>query len=61
MINAVTQLRKTGSPSSAIRKTFFFKLDENDQIKVRYTHGPGIDEPISVETVMVSLLKDGIL
>jgi Rhs family protein len=26
-----------------------FELDENDNIKVRYTHGPGIDEPISVE------------
>ena len=26
-----------------------FELDENDQIKAIYTHGPGIDEPISVD------------
>ena len=25
------------------------ELDENDNIKARYTHGPGIDEPISVD------------
>jgi RHS repeat-associated protein len=38
------------------REDILFELDENDQIKARYTHGPGIpalpagrDEPISVD------------
>ncbi len=26
-----------------------FELDESDTVIARYTHGPGIDEPISVE------------
>ena len=31
------------------REDILFEFDENDQIKARYTHGPGIDEPISVD------------
>jgi RHS repeat-associated protein len=31
------------------REDILFELDENEQIKARYTHGPGIDEPISVD------------
>ena len=30
-------------------RNILFELDGNDQIKARYTHGPGIDEPISVD------------
>ncbi|MCP5002968.1 MAG: RHS repeat protein, partial [Planctomycetes bacterium] len=31
------------------QEDILFELDENVQIKARYTHGPGIDEPISVD------------
>jgi YD repeat-containing protein len=31
------------------REDILFELDDNNQIKARYTHGPGIDEPISVD------------
>ena len=31
------------------REDILFEFDENDQIKARYTHAPGIDEPISVD------------
>jgi RHS repeat-associated protein len=31
------------------QEDILFEFDENDQIKARYTHGPGIDEPISVD------------
>ena len=31
------------------REDILFELDENDQVKAIYTHGPGIDEPISVD------------
>jgi RHS repeat-associated protein len=31
------------------QEDILFEFDENNQIKARYTHGPGIDEPISVD------------
>jgi RHS repeat-associated protein len=31
------------------QEDILFELDENGQIRARYTHGPGIDEPISVD------------
>ena len=31
------------------QEDILFEFDENEQIKARYTHGPGIDEPISVD------------
>jgi RHS repeat-associated protein len=31
------------------REDILFELDEDNNIKARYTHGPGIDEPISVD------------